>query len=155
MKTSRINTILRSAILSSAVAIGLFASTTNAQAESSYHVRVRIPFAFKAGSKQMPAGLYDISFPSSHLVLFQDLDPGKVVTASLMATPSGDGTFQTNGRLVFHQYGDQYFLREVWRSGSTSGVTCDASPEERAILRSQNQQAVTGAQVALNAEPKR
>jgi hypothetical protein len=113
MKTSRINTILSSAILSSAVAIGLFASTTNAQAESSYHVRVRIPFAFKAGSKQMPAGLYDISFPSSHLVLFQDLDPGKFVTASLIATPSGDGTFQTNGRLVFHQYGNQYFLREV------------------------------------------
>jgi hypothetical protein len=152
MKTSRINTILRSAILSSAVATGLFASTTNAQTQIS---RARIPFAFRAGSKQMPAGLYDISFKSDRLVLFQDRDPGKYVTAFVRVIPSQGGEFRTNGRLMFNRYGDQYFLREVWQRGSADGVTCTPSAEERAILRLQDQQPVTGTQVALDAEPKR
>jgi hypothetical protein len=45
----------------------------------------------------MPAGLYDISFGPGHLVFFQDRDPGKYVTVSVIVTPSQDGKFQTNG----------------------------------------------------------
>jgi hypothetical protein len=48
MKTAGINTILRSAILSSAVAIGLFASTSNAQGQNSYQARAKDSLCFQS-----------------------------------------------------------------------------------------------------------
>jgi hypothetical protein len=53
---------------------------------------------------------------------------------------------------MFHQYGDRYFLSAVWQANSADGVTCVPTLEEKTILRSQNQQAVTPTQVAVNSE---
>ncbi|HEY4052080.1 MAG TPA: hypothetical protein VGM27_34930, partial [Acidobacteriaceae bacterium] len=136
-------------------ALGLFASTGSSQAQTSTQLRATIPFAFQAGSYHMPAGLYDISVRSNHMVFFEDRDPGKHVTAYLMATPSEDGKIQTNGRLIFHRYGDRYFLRAVWEAASNQGITCKPTQEEKEILRSQNQPAAPGTELAVNAYPKR
>jgi hypothetical protein len=155
MKTNRFNSVLNSTILSSAIALGLFASGGSAQAQQNPKLRANIPFAFQMGSKQMPAGSYDIYLLSNHLMLLRDRDPGKPVSYSLLVTPSEDGKIQTNGRLVFHRYGDRYFLREVWEANSKDGITCVPSAQEKEILRAQNQQAVSQTQVALNAQPAR
>jgi hypothetical protein len=155
MKTNRFNSVLNSTILSSAIALGLFASAGSVQAQNNPQLRANIPFAFQVGSKQMPAGSYDISLLSNHLMLLRDRDPGKPVTDYLLVTPSQDGKIQTKGRLVFHRYGDRYFLREVWEANSNEGITCVPTSEEKEILRAQNQQSVTQTQVALNAEPTR
>jgi hypothetical protein len=71
MKSNRFNSLLGSAILSSAIAVGLFASTPSAKAQDSLRVNVTIPFAFQMGSKQMPAGSYDMGYrqhPCKHLL---------------------------------------------------------------------------------------
>jgi hypothetical protein len=153
MKTNRFNSVLNSTILSSAIALALFASAGSAQAQNSPQLRASIPFAFQAGSKQMPAGVYSISLLSNHLVLLRAR--GQHAAGFFTATPSEDGKIQAQGRLVFHRYADRYFLREVWEAGSNDGVTCVPSSEEKEILRAQNQQAVMQTQVALNADPKR
>jgi hypothetical protein len=155
MKTNRFNSVLSSAVLSSAIALGLFASAGSAQAQTSPQLRATIPFAFQAGSHHMPAGVYDVSIRSNHMVLFEDRDPGKHVTAYLMVIPSENGQMQTNGRLIFQRYGDRYFLHAVWEAGSKQGITCTPTQEEKEILRSQNQQAAAQTQLAVNAYPKR
>ena len=39
-------------------------------------------------------------------------------------------------KLVFHRYGDQYFLAEFWNLGSTTGYEFRRSKAEREIARS-------------------
>jgi hypothetical protein len=152
MKNNRFSAIFSSAILSSAIAMGLFASAGSAQAQTGQKLRANIPFAFQVGSTQMPAGVYEITL-QEHVILLRDRDPGKNVAKFLMVTPSVDGKVQENGRLVFHRYGERYFLHEVWEANSTEGITCSPSSQEKEILRAQNQQAVPRTQVAVNAEP--
>jgi hypothetical protein len=153
MKTNRFNSVLSSAILSSAIAMGLLVSTGSVQAQSSPKLTATIPFAFQAGSRNMPAGLYSIYLLSQHVVLFRTANGHG--SAYFMVTPSYEGKFQEKGRLVFHRYGNRYFLREVWEPGSNEGITCNPSSEEKEILRAQNQQPPTQTQVALNKEPTR
>ena len=153
MKTNRFNSALSSTILSSAIAMGLLVSTASAQAQSSPKITATIPFAFQAGSRHMPAGLYNIYLLSQHVLLFRAANGHG--SGFFMVNPSYDGKVQERGRLVFHRYGDRYFLREVWEGGSNEGITCNASSEEKEILRAQNRPPATQTQVALNTEKNR
>ena len=154
MKNNRFNSVLCSAVMSSAIAMGLFASTGSAQAQTDPRVRANIPFAFQAGSIQMPAGVYDVSLVSDHLLQLRGQGPGKQASGFLTVIPSQGGKIEKNGRLVFHRYGDRYFLREVWPGDSDQGSECTPSGDEKRIV-AQNRQAATQVQLAVNNNPKR
>jgi hypothetical protein len=124
-----------------------------AHAQNSPLLKANVPFAFEAGSKQMPAGLYEIFTLSNDLLLLYDRDPGTHVRGIIMVSRSTSGKTQTQGRLVFHRYGNRYFLREAWEEGSNVAAKCPPSSAENEILRSESQRAQT--LVAVNAEPKR
>jgi hypothetical protein len=156
MKTNRFNSLLRSAILSSTIATSLFASVGSVKAQNTSSIRVRIPFAFQVGPTQMPAGSYYMSVLLDHrLVQLRGQGSGKQPLGVLLATPSESGKVQKTVRLIFHRYGDRYFLREVWDANTDEGVRSGASSEEKEILRSQNHQAVTQTQLAFNVDPNR
>jgi hypothetical protein len=42
---------------------------------------------------------------------------------------------QSKSRLVFHRYGQTYFLAEVWREGDSGGRKLCQSKKERAMKR--------------------
>jgi hypothetical protein len=152
MKSNRFNSLLGSVILSSAIAVGLFASTPSAKAQDSLRVNVTIPFAFQMGSKQMPAGSYDMHVRLRHTVVqLQDQGSGKQAVGVLLGSSLQGGKIQRTGRLIFHQYGNRYFLSEVWDAYTGMGVRSIPSPEETRILRHKE-----GAQtqLAFNASPK-
>ncbi len=154
MKSNRFTSLLGSAILSSAVAVGMFASTGSAKAQDGPQVDVRIPFAFQVGSIQMPAGSYAMRVRlSHHLVQLQDQGSRKLASAILLGSPSEDDKIQRAGRLIFHRYGDRYFLREVWDGDSGLGVVSGPSREEKKMFR--HKQAATQRQLAFNANPTR
>jgi hypothetical protein len=153
MKRNRLNSLLGSAILSSAVAVGLFASTGSAKAQDGPRVDVRIPFAFQVGSKQMPAGSYAMHVRFNHdVVQLEDQGSGKPASVLLVGSPSGDDQIYGTVRLIFHRYGDRYFLREVWEGDGGMGVVSAPSREEK-MLR--HKQAATQTQLAFNANPTR
>jgi hypothetical protein len=154
MKSNRINSLLGSAMLSSAIAVGLFASTASAKAQDSPRVNVIIPFAFQMGSTQMPAGEYDMHVRLSHtLVQLQDQGSGKQAAGLLLGSALEHGEIQRTGRLIFHRYGNRYFLREVWDADSGQGVGSAPSREEMKILR--HKETVTQTQLAFNTNPRR
>ena len=154
MKNNRFSSVLSSAVMSSAIAMGLFASPGSAQAQTDYRVRANIPFAFQAGSMQMPAGVYDVTLVSDHLLQLKGQGPGKQSSGFLTVIPSQGGKIEKNGRLVFHRYGDRYFLREVWEADSRDGIECTPSGAEKRVV-AQNRQAATQVQLAVNNSPKR
>jgi hypothetical protein len=91
-------------------------------------ISAHIPFAFTAGSTTMNAGTYTVSrLDGSPSVL---LVRGATQGVFLMGSGAGATASHEPTRLVFHKYGSQYFLRQVWFDGS-SGYTLPETSEER------------------------
>jgi hypothetical protein len=91
-----------------------------------------IPFEFSVGYKTMPAGEYSVmSIPNSNGLLIQSAD-GKTSALRLSNAVDSDKT-QSHARLVFHRYGERYFLAEVWNGSDKTGRELTKTQEERNI----------------------
>src|SRR5579864_969798 len=84
------------------------------------HVRANIPFNFAVGSKTLPAGTYDIGTidnVNTKILRLQarDGDSSMVVNSNDAETlnPADES------KLVFNQYGNRYFLSQIWVNGAT------------------------------------
>jgi hypothetical protein len=113
-------------------------TAVSAQAQSRGTIEVQIPFDFIAGETRLPAGTYNIKRISrgdekALLVRSQD----NRVTA-LVSTNSVEASAErSQARLVFHRYGEQYFLSQVWNAGSLAGRELPASKAEREVMKAQ------------------
>lgn len=75
-------------------------------------IRANVPFAFHVGNELMPAGQYQVSHINSRdMLLIRGLESKQVILVH--SVPSGKYADET-AKLVFHRYGDTYFLRQVW-----------------------------------------
>ena len=152
MKNTQLTSILSSSLIACALAIGSLASTQSALAQSSAPLaKVNIPFAFQAGPKTMPAGMYQIDREGRNLIVLHG--PGQV--AAYVETSDAIKLHAPNhGNLVFARYGDTYFLRQIWTAGNSTGLECPKSRLEKETLQAQNKQAPTSTEVAINGVPK-
>ena len=114
------------------LAVATAAATTSPRPDS--RVVADVPFEFSVGYKTMPKGEYRIQILSSanDSVLIQTADGQTSVLRLSEATNRMKN--KTQARLVFHRYGERYFLAEVW-SGTDTGRQLLKSQEERAIER--------------------
>ena len=104
--------------------------SANGQAKQ---VRANIPFQFVVGDKSLPAGEYVVKpFTNSRVLNIGNRDSHRSalrMTSEIIGNPSSE-----NARLVFHRYGNRYFLAEVWM-GEQKGSQLTKSREERALER--------------------
>ena len=91
-----------------------------------------VPFAFKVGKAELPRDTYRISSMSGHTDVF--LISGYRHSAVLMGLPDGREK-DSQPRLVFRRYGDQYFLHEVRLPGNTGFTLPEARQEREAAQR--------------------
>jgi hypothetical protein len=95
--------------------LGLFfvIAISSANAQTAGRVEVNIPFDFSAGKVTLKAGSYSIKQTSGNALVIRSVD-GK--TNALISAPLAIGSrdFKAGERLVFNQYGDRYFLSQVW-----------------------------------------
>ena len=105
-----------------------------ARAQFALELKADIPFEFRAGEATMPAGPYMIS-PDRHVtrnVLL--LNSRENDAAAFVLTITADtGQVQDQSRLVFHKYGDRYFLTQVWVSGERTGWQIPTGRSEREL----------------------
>ena len=97
----------------------LTAVTVSAQSE---RIRVITSFSFIVGQKTLPAGEYTVEpnrEDSDNVWLVQ----GKEGHASALFTTNTVRASETQeeARLVFHNYGGQYFLSQIWTAGGNTG----------------------------------
>lgn len=86
----------------------LFAGLSSAQAQE--QITVKVPFSFVVNGSTLPAGTYSIRqtfFHQQKSVLLR----GATSSASVLATTFDDSI--RGGKLVFHRYGERYFLTDV------------------------------------------
>jgi len=93
-------------------AVSLFAQTTSSQRL----MTVNIPFAFSAEGHDLPAGEYLVLTVTPERSIRIASTDGKH-TAVVNTLPNYASQPSENSRLVFHRYGDEYFLTQVWTAG--------------------------------------
>jgi hypothetical protein len=74
--------------------------------------KATVPFDFTVGQTRMPAGTYEIS-PLSHAILIRDSKTAKSILSLFNSEEPSRG--DSTPKLVFHRYGDKYFLSQVSR----------------------------------------
>lgn len=126
--------------------VALMAALVSAHAQSSGPVNIDIPFEFAVGGKSLKAGEYSVRAytTSGDAVLIRSRDShGAAVrlTRSIQAS-----IVPEKSKLVFHRYGQRYFLSEVWTAGEQTGRQLTKSSEERAL---QNQLAAISSKSEL------
>ena len=117
-----------------AMIVGSFLSAASAQAE----VRFNIPFDFTVGKVTLPAGSYTVNPVGNiqtHLQL-KNRNGNEGVFQQINSVGLNPGHTSEATKLVFHRYGDQYFLAEFWKMGATTGHALPRSKTEREIAKS-------------------
>jgi hypothetical protein len=105
-------------------------------------VAANIPFAFTVNSTTLPAGSYTIrNLGRGNDVLQISSYEAK---AGMLTTAIHSGKKSDRTVLVFHRYGDRYFLKSIERNGYASGYEfpeCKLEKELRAQIMKDNQRA--------------
>jgi hypothetical protein len=103
-------------------------------------VRADVPFGFTVGTQTFPAGQYTIRQMSDMGAL------GILGTGSAVAIAQSNAVESLNAanatKLVFHRYGDRYFLYQVWVEGENRGRQLPKTPLERELASNRNPKSV-------------
>lgn len=116
--------------------IATFSVVMSASAQPFNVIRVSIPFDFTFGDKNFPAGKYTVQ------QLFQNTTNGIMIrsedgkaTAMRLTSSVQSSAPKHDAELIFHRYGNQYFLSEVWAAGENTGFELPESKGEQILER--------------------
>ena len=115
------------------IALALTLLRTAAASAQTIHMRVMVPFNFIAAGATLPAGEYDIqSFGTEGKLLSihnQNLSAGILV----FSNPCESLNASSATKVVFHRYGDRYFLAELWVQGHSTGNQVPPASHENEV----------------------
>jgi hypothetical protein len=122
-------------MLMTVVVLALGTAVASANPEAAKRIVANIPFEFSVGYKTMAAGAYSVRAVNTagNALMIQSADGTSSAVRLSDATERAKD--KSHARLVFHKYGDRYFLAEVWNGTDRSGRQLLKSEEERAIER--------------------
>ncbi|RRA47557.1 hypothetical protein [Acidipila sp. EB88] len=134
------NSALAYQVVATAAMISNLGCAVPALAQQPQAIHVVIPFDFDTACSHFHAGTYRINMRST---------PFTAVTSEnskefgyVMGDPEARSAADKRGRLLFHRYGNQYFLSEIWAPGNPMGQRILPSRKERdvriAIARAPN-----------------
>ena len=107
----------------------------------SFTVRIRaeIPFDFMVGSKRLPKGEYTIESltDAGTVLVIRHVKKGKAVNFTVVR---GKMMEKPKSRLIFHHYGDQYFLARVWDGSSDTVLKLEKSSAEKKAAKAANKE---------------
>ena len=118
-------------MLSVLLLLAFVTTATSANAQSLTRQVADIPFDFQVGDNGLPAGRYEVMSSSAarEAIRVRSTENGKVVirlsSAAFKSTPVKKGV------LVFHRYGNRYYLAEIWTAGASNGRRFLKSSAER------------------------
>ena len=96
-------------------------------------LRARIPFDFIVNGKTLPAGEYRVGRFMSASAFSVSSEETKQ-TASFLTSPVHSPSGVRPATLIFHRYGRQYFLYQVWTDDPHYGVEVPKSKLERELI---------------------
>lgn len=123
----------RSAKKLSGILLGLVLalSAVPGSAQELAKIKVNIPFNFVVADKELKAGDYVIQrLRDTGALIIRSAEGNDQQTA--FAVPMESNKTGNHERLIFHRYGDEYFLSQVWLSGNEDGHELVPGVQEKA-----------------------
>jgi len=122
----------------SLLSLSVMLAVVSVSATPTGSLKAHIPFDFSVGNKTLPAGVYTVDpYPTPGVLRIRREDccaSAFVITIPMQAQQKQDQT-----KLVFHRYGDQYFLAQSWTAGDSDGRELPQSRTERELVKSRSQ----------------
>ena len=112
-------------------------------------VTANVPFNFYMSSTWMPQGAYRVD-KVSHGAVVRISSTGSGATKAVTTFPMVGKKQSEPARLVFHRYGDDYFLAEVWTGDESTGQAIARSPREKELAKGGSGTQLAVVQVYLN-----
>lgn len=109
----------------------LMLTATSVYAQSGTVLVANIPFEFTIENKAFPAGKYIVTYIDTKLMRIQSQDRSQ----SMLVFTSPVEARNTQSKLVFHRYEDEYFLSTLWTTGNEVGRRVRMSRSEREVIR--------------------
>ncbi|HEX6648124.1 MAG TPA: hypothetical protein VF075_01250 [Pyrinomonadaceae bacterium] len=122
-------------MLTLVVGLALVATVVSANGQTkSPRLTANIPFDFIVGDKTLPSGEYVVSSATDDGAGVRISSHNGKSSAIRLSQAVPERTKSRNARMVFHRYGQQYFLAQVW-SGSDYGRALMQCNKERNLRR--------------------
>lgn len=104
-----------------------------------FKIRAEIPFDFSVGSKKLPKGEYTIETvnDAGGVLLIRNVKKGKALNFTVVR---GKELEKPKSKLIFHRYGDQYFLARIWDDSSNTVLKLDKSKAEKRAAKAANKE---------------
>ena len=138
MRTEFVKRLAKIGLPGLLVVMTLIGAGTSTKAQSlQSKLTATIPFDFTVGERKFSAGEYSVSRAlqgSGDLVVQLSSADGHALMTQLTYTVITKSP-KEDGRFVFHKYGDEYFLFEVWAAGADTGRVLIKSRAEREVQR--------------------
>ena len=115
-------------------------------------IRVTIPFDFIVRGKTLPAGKYEIKRIGDEPDGLMIYNIANHKHALFESEPVETARTPKRGEVVFHEYGDTYFLAEIWTGGEQTGRELMPSRDEKRFERDLADKGSSPALVALATE---
>jgi hypothetical protein len=111
------------------VVMTVLISSTGAYAQA--YAKADVPFAFRLGTAQLPAGTYEVrvATTSAEAIVIQNHE----TSAGALSIARRESPRSTNAKLVFHRVGNEYFLAEIWRGSGYDGMIVPTSKQEKEL----------------------
>jgi hypothetical protein len=140
--TANHKTASRHHVLSSFIAL-VFALTiypTQAHAQIIGDLEAKIPFQFHVGNAEFPAGEYRIRMlDNSDLTEMQISSMDSSASAVFQVEGADKHSAPTKSELIFHKYGNRYFLAKLFDEGNPDGSQVVKSSYEKKISQETSQ----------------
>src|SRR5262245_23631465 len=130
-----------------ALMFALTLAAVPARAQQSDVMTITVPFAFSVGSPTLSAGTYRVLRPFGTTGTYQFRNVDGHGTASVTSPSTIQDPEPGRAKLVFHVYGGEYFLSQIWMPSASAGTELATTREERRLAKTNN-----GRQIALIAQ---
>ena len=117
------------------IGLGLLLATASAYAQTGV-VKANVPFNFIVDKTQAPAGQYMIHNVGSSGTAMTIESQDRSLVKLVLPNACESAQVQEKSKLVFHRYGDQYFLAQIWTAGNDRGRELPKTEQEREIAMS-------------------
>lgn len=115
---------------------------TTAASAQTVNVNASVPFSFTVNRATLPAGEYSVKSMDEQgtALAIRDLNSNTANLVLSNTCRSSKSAGQT--KLLFHRYGNHYFLSQIWIEGSDAGRELPPSAREKEVARDLSMQQV-------------
>jgi hypothetical protein len=115
---------------------------TTAASAQTINVEASVPFSFIVNRATLPAGEYTLKSMDEQGAALAIRDLNSKTANLVLSNTCSSRKSASQTKLLFHRYGNSYFLSQIWTEGSNTGRELPPSAGEKEVARDFSMQQV-------------